>query len=206
MKYTLLAFATLFYMSVLGQNSYTSKKDISDIKEIIFYGYDFSNFKLADGKRFSDEKIKKYIPAWISFLTGKMNETYFAKRLKTNKVIFDFEFTTKLIKELDEQTLVSLIKNHINIDSLQGIINNYETTRKEGIGFSIIVECFDKSTNRSSAYFTFFDIATKKIIMTDYFSTNHASGAGLSKYWGRGFYITVDSYISDEFKSSLRKK
>ena len=42
--------------------------------------------------------------------------------------------------------------------------------------------------------------------MSDYFSTSHADGIGLTRHWGYGFNYTIDSYISNEFKSNVRKK
>lgn len=213
---TLLICAHISY----GQTVYTSKKDISNAKEIIFYGYDFSHFTLADPKRlyFAQEKdpagvkehpvnsMKVYVSAWVGYLLDKMSENYFARKLKTNKVTFDFDYTLKVIRQLNDSNLVSLLKRTIPKDSIQSIIDGYQVKQKEGIGFTIIVECFNKDKEASSAYFTFFDIATKKVIMSDYFSTSHADGIGLTKHWGYGFNYTVDSYISNEFKSNVRKK
>lgn len=202
-----------------GQAVYSSRKDISAAKEIIFYGYDFSHFTLADPKRLNSalqkdpagvkehsvDGIKVYVSAWVGYLLDKMSDDYFAKKLRTPKVTFDFDHTLQVIKQLNDSNLVSLIKTIIPRDSLQVIVNNYQVKQKEGIGFTIIVECFDKDKEASSAYFTFFDIATKKVIMSDYFSTSHADGIGLTKHWGYGFHYTVNSYISNEFRSNLRK-
>ena len=135
-----------------------------------------------------------------------MDERYFARKLKTSNIVFDFQYTGKVIQMLDEKDIASLTKNTISPDSIQSIIDNYQISQKEGIGFSVIVECFDRDKHTSSAYFTFFDIATKKIIMSDYFSTNNPSGNGLTKYWGKGFLDTVDVYISAEYRYSLKRK
>ena len=199
---------------------YTSKKDISTAKEIIFYGYDFSHFTLADPKIMSiaqyrdpagvsehpQNNIKVYVSAWIGYLLDKMSDTYFARKLKTSKVIFDFDYTYQIVRQLNDSNLVSLFKTTIPRDSIQAIVNKYQIKQKDGIGFTIIVECFNKDKEASSAYFTFFDIATKKVLMSDYFSTSHADGIGLTRHWGYGFNYTIDSYISNEFKSNVRKK
>jgi len=220
MRILLVLIASFSFFSVNGQAVYTSKKDISAAKEIFFYGYDFSHFKLADAKRLfsSQEKdpagvndhagsgIKVYVSAWVGYLLNKMSDDYFAKKLKTNKVTFDFDYTFKVIKQLDDSDLVSLVKTSIPSDSIQDIVSRYEVKQKEGIGFTIIVECFDKEKERSSAYFIFFDIATKKVLMSDYFGTNHADGIGLTRHWGYGFHYTVNSYITNEFKSNVRSK
>ena len=218
----LISILILFFCihNAAGQTVYTSKKDISAAKEIIFYGYDFSHFTLADPKRIYTAQgrdpagvkdhpvnsIKVYVSAWVGYLLNKMGNNYFARKLKTSKVTFDFDYTYQVIRQLNDSNLVSLFKTTIPRDSIQAIINNYQIKQKEGIGFTIIVECFNKDKEASSAYFTFFDIATKKVLMSDYFSTSHADGIGLTSHWGYGFNYTVDSYISDEFKSNVRKK
>lgn len=220
MKLTLIFVFFLLAHISYGQTVYTAKKDISDAKEIIFYGYDFSHFTLADPKRlyFDQEKdpagvkqrpvnsMKVYVSAWVGYLLDKMSDNYFARKLKTSKVTFDFDYTLQVIRQLNDSNLVSLLKTTIPKDSIQSIVNNYKVKQKEGIGFTIIVECFNKAKEASSAYFIFFDIATKKVIMADYFSTSHADGIGLTKHWGYGFHYTVESYISNEFKSNVRKK
>lgn len=218
MRYTLLLFAVIFYINTSAQNVYTSKKDISAAKEIIFYGYDFSHFTLADAKRsYADQLndaaglkeepgLKKYVVGWIRYLMNKLGDGYFARKLKTSKVTFDFDYTLQLIKDLNENDLLSLTKTSIPPDSIKAIVWRYQVKQKEGIGFTIIVECFHKEREASSAYFTFFDIATKNILMSDHFSTSHADGIGLNSHWGYGFTYTVESYISDEFKSRVRSK
>ena len=220
MKYFLLL-VTLFQFQISSSQAiYTTKKDIADAKEIIFFGYDFSHFKLADPKRlsFSNYKdpvgvkeepasnIKVYVSAWIGYLLNRMDENYFARKLKTSKVVFDFDYTFQIVKRLNDSNLVSLTRSTIPKDSIQSIVNTYQLKQKEGIGFTIIVECFDKSKERSTAYFTFFDIATKKVLMSDYFGTNHADGIGLTNHWGYGFHYTVNSYIDLEFKSNVKSK
>ncbi|MBK8610474.1 MAG: hypothetical protein IPL84_11195 [Chitinophagaceae bacterium] len=216
---SILALSLCFHSSY-GQTIYTSKKDISAAKEITFYGYDFSHFTLADAKRLyvaqdrdpagvnehPVKSIKVYVSAWVGYLLDKMDDNYFARKLKTSKVTFDFDHTLQVIRQLNDSNLVSFLKTTIHRDSIQTIVSNYQVKQKEGIGFAIIVECFNKDKEASSAYFTFFDIATKKVIMADYFSTSHADGIGLTKHWGYGFHYTVDSYMSHEFKSNARKK
>ena len=86
----------LYFQNSIGQTVYTSKKDISATKEIIFFGYDFSHFTLADPKRIytgqdkdpvgvkehPENRIKVYVSAWVGYLLNKMSDNYFARKLK----------------------------------------------------------------------------------------------------------------------------
>lgn len=216
---------TILYICItkfaISQNIYTTKKDISDAKEIVFYGFDFSHFKMAEN-RVSDSYyptddpvgikapkhgyFKLYMSKWTGYLLERMDSRYFAKNLKTDKVIFDFDYNFEKIKQISDSNVLADTKVKIPVDSIQSYIYNYDIKQKEGIGFTIIVECFYKKKEASSAYFTFFDIATKKILMCDYFSTSHANGIGLTNHWGFGLHYTVDSYISNEYKSNIKSK
>ncbi len=193
-----------FSINAFGQKTYTTEKDVFDSKEIVFYGYDYSHFKLAEIKRLIDGNIKKYIPAWISFLNEHTNELDLQKRFKKDKVTFNFDYTTNLIKTLNEDELVAAKKHIISPDSIQSFISSYDIKEKEGIGFVVIIECFEKDKKKCTAYFTFFDIATKKVIMTDYFGANEADGYGLINYWGVGLNATFGKYIADVYRKKLR--
>ena len=110
------------------------------------------------------------------------------------------------MKSLKNDDLISITKNIISPDSIQKIVDDYQVKQKEGIGFLIIVECFEKLTKNSTAYFTFFDIATKKVIMSNYYGSAHASGSGLTKYWGSGLSETIFLYFDEVYKKQLKSK
>ena len=65
-----LCFCTL---SAFPQKIYSTEKEIFEIPEITFYGYDFSDFKLAEEKR-TEEDIRIYMTGWIKLMKEKMQE------------------------------------------------------------------------------------------------------------------------------------
>ena len=204
MKYSILFAITLLTVKSFGQKIFNSEKEIYECQELVFYGYDYSHFRLAEVKRLTDGNIKKYIPAWIGFLNEHTNEIDLQKRLKKEKVVFNFDYTLSLVKKLNEDDLVTAMKQDLPADSIQNMISNYRTKETEGIGFVVILECFEKNKKRCTAYFTFFDIATKKVIMSDYFGANEGDGHGLSNYWGVGLNATFGKYCSDIYRKKLK--
>lgn len=218
MKYFFFLSLVLSALATNAQTVYTSKKDVAAAKEIIFYGYDFRYFRLADPKRLEaydtddpagikvplNNKLKAYASAWVGYLLDKITNKEFARDLKKSKVTFDFDYTLQGIRELSDSDHITPVKTSIPPDSIQTILNNYQVKQKEGIGFTVIVNCFNKETETSSAYFVFFDIATKKVLMSNYYRTNHANGIGLTKHWGYGFYRTVNAYIGEEYRVRIK--
>jgi len=203
MKKILLVIVSFCSLNSFGQKTYTSENDVFESKEIVFYGYDFSHFRLADVKRLYAE-TKKYIPAWIGFLNEHATESTLQKTFRKEIVKFNFDYTTSLIKPLIEDSLVTVTKHSISPDSIQSIISSYQIKENEGIGFVVIVECFEKERKTSTAYFTFFDIASKKVIMSDYFGANDADGYGLTNYWGVGLNATFAKYVADIYRKKLK--
>lgn len=206
-KYTLInaALMVIFSISALAQKNYTTQKDVFEATEITFYGYDFSHFKLAETKRMLDENIKTLVPGVIGFLNEHTTENDLQKRFKKERVKFSFDHMQTVVKNIKNEDIVSMVKHNIHADSIQSIINSYNINEKEGIGFVVIVECFEKITKRSTAYFVFFDIASKKIIMSDYFGGKEADGYGLINYWGVGMNATFGKYIADVYRKRAKQ-
>ncbi len=89
-------------------------------------------------------------------------------------------------------------------ETIDKIINEYEAgDKKEGLGLVFIVESFDKMTNLASVYVTFFDIATKKVLLTEKF-VEAPVGVGVRNYWAGAIakiFKQVGMYKMNEWKS-----
>lgn len=206
MKYFMVLLFFCIHIQVFGQKIYSTIKEISNVDEIVFYGYDFSNFTLVDPRKLNNERVKEYLPAWVDFLNQKVNEDYLASKLRKKRVVFDFEYTTKVIRDLNPLDMVTLYRKEIHKDSIQSIIHSYHMNHKEGIGLSVIVECFDKHKDEASAYFTFFDIATKAVISTDCITVADPSGIGLTSHWGSALTTAFKYYLKHTYKKRLKVK
>jgi hypothetical protein len=183
-----------------SQIAYTDEKEIYSAKEFTFYGYDFTDFKLAEVKRL-DEDIVKYMWGWIGLMQEKITEERLKDNYRKEKVTINFTPTIELAKKLKGENLVTYIKHIINKDSLQQFIGRYTLSEKEGIGLVMIVECFDKKSARTSGYFVWFDISTRKIIKADYVDQKEADGYGMVNYWGIGL-----GGVSTNYAAAYRKK
>ena len=66
-----------------GEEYKFNTQRIKEAKEIVFYGWDFSNCKMTDPAKFNDVEIikTKYIPSWI----GLLNKLYNKETLEKEK-------------------------------------------------------------------------------------------------------------------------
>lgn len=201
MKHSLPVLFILLNVSFAsGQKIYTSEQDIFTIKELTFYGYDFSDWRLAETKRVGED-MRVYIMSWIDLMKRKMTSDRLLHWYVKDNVTPNFAPTDERAKQIKPQHLVVSIKHYIASDSVQFFINAYKLTEKEGIGLVMIVECFDKESSRTSGYFAFFDIATRKILQLEYVDQKEVDGYGLTNYWG----VSLNGVTSNH-ASSYRKR
>lgn len=203
MKKILLIIAVFAICISYAQNEDTIDKRVFESSEIVFFGYDFSHFKHAEAGRLNQQDFNKYLPGWYEYLNEYNDEVGLKRKFQKDTVIFNFEYTFSLIDSMADKQFVTLTKHTIPSDSIQDILNSYDIQATNGIGFVVIVECFEKRTETVTAYFVFFDIATKEILMSDYFGTNKAGGMGLKNHWGGGLDKTFNKYISQVYRKRL---
>jgi hypothetical protein len=90
-------------------------------------------------------------------------------------------------------------------------ISLHQTLRRLVCAAPLCVGTLVKNTNVggepskvTTGYFTFFDIATKKILLNDYCSAKEVDGYGLTKYWGISIVGTTKNYAAS-FRKRLKQ-
>ncbi len=201
MKKTALILITniCIYLSANSQTTYTKESDVYNCNKIIFYGYDFSDFQLSDAKRMGQDIRKFILYLDAEFFPEHLPEKKLQKWLEKDYIIYNFNPTIQFNKKITNDGISSAFIHKISKDTLQSFINRYSITEKEGIGYVIIYECFDKETKSASAYSVFFDIATKKILLTDYVSKYDNNGFNRIRDWEplsfKVIYLLSEKYL-----------
>jgi hypothetical protein len=163
-------FSSLFFLFIsnifIGQNLIDSSV-VFNTHKITFYGYDFSKFHLTDAKR-GGQDIKMHIYKLIGELIEDIPEEKHKKWFKIDTVKYDFEPTALLNQKIDGYEAIVPTFVSLKRDSLQNFINKYPIPKTSGIGYTIIVECFDDIKESISVYGILFDITTRKILLINY--------------------------------------
>jgi hypothetical protein len=193
--FIVLTLTFIVITQTFGQKTYTSYHDVFKTTEITFYGYDFSKLKLIETKRMGEDMTQQ-IFGWVAFCQERFTDEKLKDWFRKEKVTSNLSPTIERAKKVNGKEVVTYTKNTIHPDSVQAFINAYNITEKEGIGLAVILECFEKDSKTTSGYFTFFDIASKKILLSDYFSGKEADGYGLTNYWGVSLVGTTSNYAS----------
>lgn len=194
---TILSLAVLLLLTTasFSQTSAETEQDVYNAKELTFYGYDFSHLKLTETKRLNDDMTAQ-IFSWIGFCQENITDEKLTGWFRKQKVVSNINPTVAAAKKINGNDVVSFVKNTISKDSIQHYLNAFEFAEKSGIGFIVFLENFHKPSKTTTGYFTFFDIATKKILLNDYFSGKEVDGYGLTNYWGIGIIGTTKNYAA----------
>jgi hypothetical protein len=177
--------------------------DIFKTDEIYFFGYDFTNFKLIDpGKIDNGESMKTFIFDLISKMNvERMDQIKCAYFFKKDTVIYFQKSVNTLNEKTNWRNLLGTEKHSIPENSLQGMVNKYNTEGKSGIGLVEIMECFYKPKKQTTIWYVFFDMSSKKIIDTYETSNPDAdSWHGLSEYWAVGVHSGFGFFLSDHYR------
>jgi hypothetical protein len=64
------------------------------------------------------------------------------------------------------------------------MISGYKVHKTEGIGLVFIIDSFDKSTEKAKVWVTFFDIASKKVLLTEQVTGKTKRSSSMVLHWG----------------------
>lgn len=185
----------------------TDKLRVYTCDTLVYFGLDFSQFYLLNELKLDQgHKMKDvYAPVWIQ----KFNEDYDAKRLKK---LFDVEmfiyhtnsFQSKQLEKVNPELMVREKSSLMDSVGIRKIVRAYEPSTYSGVGVSLIVEEFNKSTEFASIIFTFFDIETKEVLFASR-AFGFASGTGMEWHWRNGLTKTMYDFMITEYYFDRKK-
>jgi hypothetical protein len=173
-----------------SQESYT-RSDIFSSNEITWMGLDFSNIKLVGSEGFTDPyTIKNTHFRNINNLILNEPDKYDLKEFFSKQSV---DVDLSVIRERntlpDDEELVLEDGSVYFLDepAVQEMISQYTPEASEGIAVVLIMESFNKKDERGYMWVTFFDIATKEVLLTDRME-GKAGGFGWRNYWAKTVY------------------
>jgi len=184
-----------FYLALSYQiNAQSNASEIREVNEITWYGLDFSNVRLIGAIGFKNpEKIKSYyFDAWNSLIIHE------SKKYKLDKFFHKESVKHYLGIVSDRNNLPNLDELVIETDysfdaeKVRQIISAYDSGDKEGIGLAFIVESLNKHSEKAYIWVTFFDIRSKRVLMTERLD-GKAGGYGFRNYWAEAYYKVMKS-------------
>jgi len=176
-----------------------------DTDKIIWYGWDFSNFKITDHNAYGYMVKNEYIPIWLDKLNDMVSENRVRRNLDKQEVIADLASIQNLYKSVDDKTFESSGLYVISIDSLKSIVKRYVLPQTEGVGFVIIIETMNKPQRYVTGYLTFFDIKTREVVWATKMKGLPGGKWGAELYYRNGLIELYDYFIARYYHKVMRK-
>jgi len=181
---------------------------VLDTNVIYYYGFDFSDFSLCSPPKEGTEN------RFINFDAGVRNEfsdvfnlEVIRKKLHKEEFILSEDKLYKTFKDLDNHWIYCKSKS-FTIEHVIYNVQNYRIKEeKSGIGMVLIIDRFDKASDKAYVIVTFFDIATRDVLWATKLKYR-ANGAGFTRHWGKGVIKCVDQFFAVVYALSYssRKK
>ncbi len=177
--------------------------------EIVWFGLDFTKAKFVGGfdqvggagvATGSDMK-SKWIPGWNSLIITEPQHFDFKKSFRKDNVLYDLKSMNELNGKIDVDACMTYNEGKIEKSEIDAMVKKYSTeVKKTGVGLSFIVENFNKGTQEATMFVTFFDIATKKVLICEKIS-GKAMGIGMRNYWAGAIKAILKQIDMTEYKN-----
>lgn len=189
-------------------------KRIFTSDEMVWYGLDFTKahfvgtFDKGMGVDPADgiDLRNKWIPAWNNLIALEQQNFNLKRAFRKCCVFYDMASVNQLNRKIDPDELLNFNETRISKATIREMVKRYsgnERKRKEGIGLVFIIENFNKNSKTAGLYVTFFDIETKKVLMSEFMSGNPV-GFGLRNYWAgaiKDILTWIDFYEYNKWKN-----
>jgi len=188
--------------------------NIFSAKEIVFYGLDFSHAKfigsfdqgmgVAPAKGY--ELKTKWIPNWNQLVANEQEKYNLKDALQKESIYYDLSPITKKNSEIDPIKLIDFNQVVITDEDISKTVASYEKGNKsEGLALVFIVNYFNKNKKEASVNVVFFDIASKKILLSEVMIGKPA-GTSLRNYWAGAIKYIIDDIGSGKYKKWKKGK
>jgi hypothetical protein len=168
-----------------------SEKDVIAASELTWFGIDFSKAQFVGsfnqfaeaGEKGGDQIKHTFFPAWNDVVANEREKYDLKKAYNKTSINYDLDVVTKRNAAVDADKLVTLNSDEgrITKEEIAKVVSQYKSTKK-GVGLVYIVDTYSKAEERGVIWVTFFDIATRKVLIAEKF-TGKPGGFGLRNYW-----------------------
>jgi hypothetical protein len=178
-------------------------KNFFESDELVWYGLDFSQAKMVGGDFGAQPwEIKdRFFREWNYVVLDQPEKFNLPKFFRKTSVYKDLAPVEARNKGVDEKNLMSYNETQLNNDDIAKAVKQYKGgDKKEGTGLVFIVENFNKPAKRATVWVTFFDIATKKVLLAKKMSAE-PMGYGMRNYWIGAIYRIMTKINEKEYNN-----
>jgi len=188
-----IALLLMVYATAEGQKIYALKDLFTDSK-VVWYGIDYTHAEMVGN--FTNKDLHDYFHGWNKLIIQESGKYNIAKALQRNQIIFGEAYIEQLNNQSTptERTIPS--DSSLRKSEIANMIAEYKSNHSDGIGLVFIAERYYKVKNTASHYIVFFDIATKKILISQRYTTA-PDGIGIRNFWAASIRTAIKLMASN---------
>jgi len=173
-------------------------------QDLFYYGYDLTYLRLSNPKKMgkSMQLIQEYFNDWNNEFNKNAGFNKLSSWMGKRSMIMGTPVFNNYNKR-DFNNFVEYGNFCISYQDLQEIVDSYVLNEQQGIGMVINLVNFNKDREYAMAYVTFFDIASREILLA-VLVTGEAGGSGMVGHWAGAVEDAVRKIFVDVvFKKKL---
>lgn len=162
------------------------------VRDIDFYGVDFSLAKVYGAKE-TPEQFKKAYDGINNLFISEPEKYDIAKFFDKDNVDVLLDMVTEKNKQIKDSDVITTSKNYsITEEQIVEQMKSYKLTPKNDLGMIIIAESLNKVTNKGTYIVILFNAQRKEIITTKRI-IGKTGGFGLRNFWAGSLYNAFQS-------------
>jgi len=201
MKKLLILSATSLFIVV--QSYSQSAKDVFSASEITWYGLDYSKARFISSAAFTNpyDIRSRFFDSWNGLVMNEAEKYDVRGAFYKDKVNYNLDMINKRNQEKTKADEIVINKSYSFPEAeVQKVVSEYTPEEKSGIGVVFIVESYDKPSEMAYVWVTAFDIATKKVLITEKMA-GKAQGIGIRNYWAYTTFQILKQLKSSEYSN-----
>lgn len=188
--------AVALYLLVLAIHGHRvvaqSMADVfKDSCSVTWIGLDFSKAKLVPDTAFAEMGMdaRSMLHKWNTLLEKETEKFDLGGALRNTRCTTNTSFLLDVNNAVTPGQLLGQENYALDKELVPGMVRAYPTTG-EGLGVVFIVSTFDKARHTAEFYVTFFNMATKEVLLSDRVY-GKPMGFGLRNYWAGAVYSAL---------------
>lgn len=188
-----------------GLNAQDIKTILTDKESpITYYGIDFTKAVLiGDANANPTDIISRQFAGINDLMVNESDKYDIAGALKRSEIPSNLSIVAKRNEKANPDKLLSADTedyNKLQESDISSIIKSFNAEGKAGTGLLFIVDGMSKPNKKISVWATFFDIKTKKVLLTERLEGALGSGFSFRNYWATGLKKIIDNIKSKKYK------
>jgi hypothetical protein len=196
----LIVLFVVIHSTAFCQKVYTLKDLFTDTK-ITWYGIDYTRAEMVG--TFTNKDMHDYYRGWNSLILVEPEKYNVAGAIQRSAVTFDATSVAQL-NALSTPVVRSVPSDSaLDKSDIVAMVAAYQGTQSDGIGLVFIAERYQKAKREANHYVVFFDIATKKVLISQRYTTA-PDGIGIRNYWAPSIRTAI-KLLASNYKKWKKK-